>query len=102
MAAIGIADASPLIAPTHVNGLGWLKALFGQVLMSEEVMAEVLSKGHPAREESIKAAICSGWLRGFSLLDERGWSLVTTDSSHQRNSLREALLEPSRWAGLLI
>jgi hypothetical protein len=52
-----------------------LKALFGQVLMSEEVMAEVLSKGHPAREESIKAAICSGWLRGFSLLDEPGWSL---------------------------
>jgi hypothetical protein len=76
--------------------------LFGQVLVSEEVMAEVLSGGHPAREESIKAAICSGWLMGFSILDEPGWSLVTTDSSHQWNSLREALLEPSRWAGLLI
>ena len=76
--------------------------LFGQVLVSEEVMAEVLSGGHPVREESTKAAICSGWIMGFSILDEPGWSLVTTDSSHQWNSLREALLEPSRWAELLI
>jgi len=48
------------------------------------------------------AAAMGGWLRGFSILDEPGWSLVTTDSSHQWNSLREALLKPSRWAGLLI
>jgi len=48
-----IADASPLIALARVNGLGWLEALFGQVLVSEEVMAEVLSGGYPAREELI-------------------------------------------------
>ena len=43
--------------------MGWLEALFGQVLATEEVMAEVLSGGYPAREEPIKAAIYSGWLR---------------------------------------
>jgi predicted nucleic acid-binding protein len=43
VAAIVIADASPLIALARVHGLGWLKALFGQVLVTEEVMAEVLS-----------------------------------------------------------
>ena len=38
----------------------------------------------------------------FSLLDEPWLSLVTTDSSHQQGSLREALLKSSRWAGHLI
>ena len=66
MAAIVIADASPLIALARVNGLGWLEALFGQVLVTEEVMAEVLS-GYPAREEPIQAAICSGWLRAVAV-----------------------------------
>jgi predicted nucleic acid-binding protein len=62
-----IADASPLIALARVNGLGWLEALFGQVLVSEEVMAEVLSGGYPAREEPIQAAIASGWLRAVAV-----------------------------------
>ena len=60
MAAIVIADANPLIADAYplialarVNGLRWLEALFGQMLVSEEVMAEVLSGGYPAREELI-------------------------------------------------
>ena len=48
-----IANASPLIALARLNGLGWFEALFGQVLVSEEVMAEVLSGGYPAREEPI-------------------------------------------------
>jgi predicted nucleic acid-binding protein len=62
-----IADASPLIALARVNGLGWLEALFGQVLVTEEVMAEVLSGGFPAREEPIQAAIASGWLKAVAV-----------------------------------
>ena len=58
MAAIVIADASSLIALARDNipgggGLGWLEALFGQVLVTEGVMAEVLSGDYPAREELI-------------------------------------------------
>jgi predicted nucleic acid-binding protein len=66
-----IADASPLIALARDcpggGGLGWLEALFGQVMVSEEVMAEVLSGGYPAREEPIQAAIASGWLRAVAV-----------------------------------
>jgi CRISPR system Cascade subunit CasA len=36
----------------------------------------------------------------YSLLAEPWLQLITTDGSHQQGSLREALLEPSRWAGL--
>ena len=36
----------------------------------------------------------------YSLLAEPWLPLVTTDGSHQQGSLREALLEPCRWAGL--
>lgn len=67
VAAIVIADASPLIALARVNGLRWLEVLFGQVLVTEEVMAEVLSGGHPAREEPIRAAIASGWLSAIAV-----------------------------------
>ena len=55
-----IADASPLIALARVNGLSWLEALFGQVLVTEEVMAEVLNGGYPAREELIDERRPSG------------------------------------------
>jgi predicted nucleic acid-binding protein len=41
MAAVVIADASPLIALARVDGLGWLPALFGEVLVSDVVLAEV-------------------------------------------------------------
>lgn len=72
MAAIVIADASPLIALSRVSfpgrgGLRWLEALFGQVLVAEEVMAEVLSGGYPAREEPFRVAIASGWLRAVAV-----------------------------------
>jgi len=36
----------------------------------------------------------------FSLLAEPWLPLVTTDGGHHQGSIRDALLEPSRWAGL--
>ena len=72
MAAIVIADASPLIALARVGlpgrgGLGWLQELFGQMLVSEKVMAELLSGSYPAKEAPIKAAIAAGWLRAVAV-----------------------------------
>ena len=83
MAAIVIAVARPLIALARVSfpgggGLGWLEALFGQMLVSEEVMADEPSGGYPAREKPIKSAICSGWLRSFSLLKEPWLSFISS------------------------
>lgn len=90
MAAIVIADASPLIALARVHGLGWLEALFGQVLVTEEVMAEVLSGRHPAREEPLKAAITAGWLRAVAL-DSREPALPDLDEG-EAASIRLALV----------
>jgi len=43
MAAIVIADASPLIALARVNGLRWLQQLFTEVMLADVVFAEVLT-----------------------------------------------------------
>jgi len=63
MAGVVIADASPLIALARLNGLAWLQALFGQVLATEVVLAEVLTGRFPESEAPIAEAIQSGWLR---------------------------------------
>lgn len=63
MAAIIISDASPLIALARVDGLGWLQALFNEVLITEAVLSEVLTGSFAASEARIEAAIAAGWLR---------------------------------------
>ena len=63
MAAIVIADASPLIALARVDGLGWLRALFNEVLVTDAVLSEVLTGGYAASEARINQAITAGWLR---------------------------------------
>jgi predicted nucleic acid-binding protein len=63
MAAVVIADASPLIALARVDGLGWLPALFGEVLVDEVVLAEVLPGRFPKSEGPIADALQVGWLR---------------------------------------
>lgn len=64
MAAVVIADASPLIALARVNGLAWLQALFGEVLISEVVLKEVLTGRFPETEAPIQKALADGWLQG--------------------------------------
>jgi len=53
MAAIVIADASPLIALARVNGLDWLQHLFTEVMLTDVVFAEVLTGRYPATEAPI-------------------------------------------------
>jgi len=63
VAAIVIADASPLIALARVDGLGWLQALFHEVLVTEAVLGEVLTGNFVSSEARIENAIAAGWLR---------------------------------------
>jgi predicted nucleic acid-binding protein len=63
VAAIVIADASPLIALARVDGLVWLRALFNEVLVTEAVLREVLTGSFVASEARIERAITAGWLR---------------------------------------
>ena len=62
MAAIVIADASPLIALARVDGLGWLQQLFSAVMVTDVVLAEVLTGRYPESEAPIRQALLAGWL----------------------------------------
>lgn len=63
MARLVLTDASPLIGLARVNGLPWLRQLFGEVLMPLEVRQEVLSGKGATDESAILAAEESGWLK---------------------------------------
>ena len=63
MARLVLTDASPLIALSRVDGLDWLRSLFGAVAMPPEVRAEVLRGRALPGEAAIEEAIASGWLR---------------------------------------
>jgi predicted nucleic acid-binding protein len=43
VAAVVIADATPLIGLARVNGLCWLQALFQEVLVPDVVIGDVLT-----------------------------------------------------------
>lgn len=63
MAAIVIADASPLIALARVNGLGWLQQLFNEVVVTDVVLSELLTGRYPDTETPIQQALAAGWLQ---------------------------------------
>jgi predicted nucleic acid-binding protein len=60
VAAVVIADASPLIGLARVDGLDWLKALFQQVLVTDVVIGEVLTRTFPESESRIRTALTVG------------------------------------------
>lgn len=67
MAAIVISDASPLIALARVNGLLWLQQLFTEVVVTDVVLAEVLTGRYPDTEAPIEQALAAGWLQVCSV-----------------------------------
>lgn len=67
MAAIVISDASPLIALARVNGLLWLQQLFTEVVVTDVVLAEVLTGRYPETEAPIQQALAAGWLQVCSV-----------------------------------
>ena len=79
MAQIVIADASPIILLAQVDGLPWLKGLFGQVWLTSVVRDEVLPGTGKPGELRIQEAFQNGTLvvlekswndPAFSALDE--------------------------------
>jgi predicted nucleic acid-binding protein len=67
VAAIVIAEASPLIALARVNGLLWLQQLFTEVVVTEVVLAEVLTGRYPDTETPIHKALEAGWLQATAV-----------------------------------
>ena len=60
MARLVLTDVSPLIGLERVDGLGWLRSLFGTVEMTRSVYRELAGIKGP--EPRIAAAIAEGWL----------------------------------------
>ena len=67
MAAIVIADASPLIALARVGGLSWLEQLFTEVMLTDVVLAEVLTGLYLATEAPIRQTLTAGWLKTVAI-----------------------------------
>jgi len=67
VASIVIADASPLIALARVNGLSWLQQLFTEVVVTDVVLAEVLTGRFPDTETPIQQALAAGWLQAAAV-----------------------------------
>ena len=61
MARIVLTDASPLIGLSLVDGIPWLRALFGSVTVPEKVLHEVVGR-HFRGEAAIADAVTAGWL----------------------------------------
>ena len=57
MAGIVLTDASPLIVLSRIDGLHWLKAIFGEATVPLAVRKEVLTGKDKAGEAVIRAAI---------------------------------------------
>ena len=67
MAAIVIADASPLIALARVGGLSWLELLCTEVMLTDVVLAEVLTGLYLATEAPIRQTLTAGWLKTVAI-----------------------------------
>jgi predicted nucleic acid-binding protein len=62
MARLVLSDASPLIGLARVDGLNWLRELFGSVGITPEVVEEILVDKGSDDERCIRRAMTEGWL----------------------------------------
>ncbi len=60
MARLVLTDASPLIGLARIDGVAWLRDLFGQIEMTPAVFQELTGAGEP--ERAILRACEEGWL----------------------------------------
>ncbi|WP_287604139.1 DUF3368 domain-containing protein [Thiothrix sp.] len=58
-----IADAGPLIALSHIQQLDLLRGVFGEVLITSVIRAEILPMTDYVGKASLLAALESGWIR---------------------------------------
>jgi hypothetical protein len=90
-----VADTGPLLALARINGLEWLPALFGEVLVPTAVLTECLARPDRPEEVPIRAAVDARWLTAMpDPPADAGWGLGAGESS----AIRIAL---ARSAGLL-
>ena len=89
MAAIVIADASPLIALARVGGLSWLQQLFTEVMVTDVVFAEVLTGRYPDTEAPIRQARAAGWLKTAAIANINDAPVVTSGNALRFTTISE-------------
>ncbi|MEB3297798.1 MAG: hypothetical protein VKL23_09735 [Cyanobacteriota bacterium] len=94
MAAIVIADASPLIALARVNGITWLRALFTEVLMADAVLREVLTGQFSDTEERIQAGLTDGWLKPVAVQASKSRPLLQLGYPHSHGAGSAGTTQP--------
>ena len=57
-----LSDTGPTIALARVDGLGWLRDLFGVVALIPEVVAEIFAGKGGNDEVLVRQALAGGWL----------------------------------------
>lgn len=60
-----LADASPLIGLVRIDGLPWLRKLYGTIWLTPVVHRECTARGRRGAAE-LSAAVRRGWIRKFS------------------------------------
>ena len=63
MARLVLSDTGPMIALARVDGLGWLRELFGVVALTPEVVAEIFAGKGGNDEVLVRQALAGGWLK---------------------------------------
>jgi predicted nucleic acid-binding protein len=120
MARIVLSDASPLIGLAVVEGLPWLKPLFGRVWVPPAVLHEVLPERLASRpaakqgwrdEPDLRRALAQGWLREWKRpmrdlelpdLDAGEAACIRIGAAHIRTKGNEALLLMDERAGRVV
>jgi predicted nucleic acid-binding protein len=108
VAGLVLSDASPLIGLSIVQGLGWLRPLFGEVWLPARVEREVLSGQVPRGEDHIRSALADGTLKiwrdpvpeaPLPDLDEGEAACIRIALAHSANAGNRALILMDERAG---
>lgn len=83
-----VADTGPLLAIARINGLDWLPALFGEVLVPAAVLAECLARPDRPEGGPIRATVDAQWLTAVpDPPADENWGLGAGESSAIRIAL---------------
>lgn len=74
-----VADAGPLIGLAAINGVGWLRQLFGSVLIPDAVAAELRLDSDMPGATALATARDQGWLKTQRVADVPARLLAVVD-----------------------
>ena len=90
-----IADAGPLIALSHLNQLDLLRGVFGEVLITSIIRAEILPVTDYVGKAALQAALAAGWLHSVDAVVDDWQPLGSGVDAGEASAIRLACQLPS-------